>query len=127
MNTETLVGALLGTLFGFLSSFAIFRSRFTRLEVQQEGMEQRFKIEMANLQKEFTRELTHLREDAREEWRRIREDVNRACTGDVEANRRRERREVAMLETLMLIKDGMGARRRSTDVRIDDEDDTRGQ
>lgn len=108
-NAGEVLFGLIGVVVGFLSSFAIFRARFTAIEKDVE-----------NLKSDFKRELAYLREEAKKEWARIRDDVNRACSGlsvlDKDHQRRQERREIATLEMLGDIAKALRVSNRFTDV-----------
>lgn len=115
LAVEFLFG-LVGVVIGFLTSFAVFRSRFTAIEKDVE-----------NLKSDFKRELEYLRQEARKEWQYIREDVNRMCTQasahDRTYQQRQERREIAMLSLLGDIAKGMRISNRFTDLQAYTEDD----
>lgn len=103
-NVEVMYG-LIGVVIGFLTSFAVFRSRFVGIEK-----------DVDKLREDFKRELTYLREEATREWARIREDVRNACRGDEDAQRRTERREKEMLVIMASIARRLGAGNRLTDL-----------
>lgn len=105
LGSDTIVGTLVGAVFGFLSSVAVFRARFTAIEK-----------DVQNLRDTFTLELKNFQENAQAEWRRIREDVRRSCQGDEGYRRRSERREIIMLETLSSIARHMNVQGRFTDI-----------
>lgn len=99
------IWGLLGVVIGFLTSFAVFRSRFVSIEKDVE-----------KLREDFKRELAFLREEATKEWNRIREDVRSACRGDEDYQRRTERREREMLVIMASIARKLGAGSRLTDL-----------
>lgn len=111
ISSETIVGTLVGAVFGFLSSVAVFRSRFTAIEK-----------DVQRLRETFTLELKAFQDSARAEWAHIRDDVKRSCDGNDSDRRRRERREMAMLEVLTSIARHMKVQGRFTDPGSYDDD-----
>lgn len=109
-SSDNFISTLLGVVFGFLSSFAIFRARFVAIEK-----------DVSNLEKTFKRELENFQTNATAEWARIRDDVRRTCEGDSEFRRRQERREIAMLELLTDISRHLRVSRRAGDLGVYDE------
>lgn len=112
LSSETIVGTLVGAVFGFLSSVAVFRARFTAIEKDVQRIGEKFELELKAFQ-----------QAAKAEWERIRDDVKKNCEGDTEYRRRSERREMAMLEVLGSIARKLNAQTRFTDVGSYDDSD----
>ena len=104
LSSETIVGTLVGAVFGFLSSVAVFRARFTAIEKDVQRLGEKFELELKAFQ-----------QNAKAEWERIRDDVHKNCGNDESYRRRSERREMAMLEVLTSIARTMKVQSRFTD------------
>lgn len=85
--------ACVGVIVGFLSSFALFRARFTAIE----------------------KDIEHMKEVNKEEWGRMRDDFQNLCSQDNRYGRDFARRQQAQLEILASIARRFGVQHRITD------------
>lgn len=108
------VYGLVGVVLGFLTSFAIFRSRFVAIEKDVE-----------NLKHQLAGEIKRLHEDAAREWERIRVEIRAACHENDDFRDRMDRRQREELLILASIAKRLGAQNRLTDLGSHVEEDDR--